>query len=74
MFAAPQLRKINEHGLKHPEILARVAAEIQRCYRLGVTYDLAWELNHLGLSGYREVVQIRKDGQIIVQNDVYNPP
>lgn len=71
--------KKNKHGLKYREVLARVAAEMERCYRQGVCYDLAWDLEGflgeesngmktLKLEGYREVVRVCEDGKVIVQN------
>lgn len=70
--------KKNKHGLKYREVLARVAAEIERCYREGVCYDLAWDwegfwrngsndLKTPELKGYREVVRVCEDGRVIVQ-------
>lgn len=72
--------KKNKHGLKYREVLARVAAEMERCYREGVCYDLAWDLegflgsasndlNTSELKGYREVIRVCEDGRVIVQND-----
>jgi hypothetical protein len=40
--------------------------EIERCIRLGVSYDLLWDLEDLRLSDYREVVRIREDGKVEV--------
>ena len=70
--------KKNKHGLKYREVLARVAAEMERCYRAGVCYDLAWDLEGFWgsgsndikspeLKGYREVVRVCEDGRVIVQ-------
>lgn len=72
--------KKNKHGLKYREVLARVAAEMERCYREGVCYDLAWDwegflgsesndLNRPEWKGYREVVRVCEDGRVIVQKD-----
>ena len=70
--------KKNKHGLKYREVLARVAAEMERCYREGVCYDLAWDWEGFSGSGnndlkipkskgYRKVVRICEDGRVIVQ-------
>ena len=70
--------KKNKHGLKYREVLARVAAEMERCYREGVCYDLAWDwegfsgiesndLNRPEWKGYREVIRVYEDGRVIVQ-------
>ena len=61
--------KRNAHGLKIREIVSRVAAEIERCYRQGVAYDLAWEWPGIDLSDYREIVRVREDGRIIVDSE-----
>ncbi|MDB4796722.1 hypothetical protein OAG77_00840, partial [bacterium] len=70
--------KKNREGLTYREVLARVAAEIERCYRQGVPYDLAWDIDGLDLGGYREIIRIREDGQISVksenENAVYHSP
>ncbi len=68
----------NAFGFKYREILARVAAEIERCYRAGVAYDLAWDLEALDLSGYREVITIHENGRVHVEtareDSWYNAP
>jgi hypothetical protein len=70
--------KKNREGLTYREVLARVAAEIERCYRQGVAYDLAWDLDGLDLEGYREIIRIRENGQVSVtsenKNAVYHSP
>ena len=41
--------------------------EIERAIRLGVAFDLLWDLDQaLKLSDYREVVRIREDGKVEV--------
>ena len=40
--------------------------EIERAIRLGVAFDLIWDLEGLELSGYREIVRIREDGEVEV--------
>ncbi len=73
--------KKNKHGLKYREVLARVAAEMERCYREGICYDLAWDWEgflEIGsnamkppeLKGYREVIRVCEDGRVIVQKDL----
>jgi hypothetical protein len=70
--------KKNREGLTYREVLARVAAEIERCYRQGVAYDLAWDIDGLDLGGYREIIRIRENGTISVtsesENAVYHSP
>ena len=70
--------KKNAFGLSIREVLARVAAEIERCYRQGIAYDLAWDIEDLDLSGYREIIKIAESGLITVksqeQESVFNRP
>ena len=66
---ATNLERKNRFGLKYREILHRVGMEIERCHRLGISYDLAWDMEGLDLSGYREVVRVKEDGTIHVTED-----
>ncbi len=59
--------KRNSSGLQIREVLSRVAAEIERCFRQGVSYDLAWDLDQLDLSGYREIIRVKPDGRVLVK-------
>ncbi len=43
--------------------------EIERCIRMGVAYDLFWDIEGYKLTGYREVVHIREDGKVMVEVD-----
>ena len=43
--------------------------EIERTLRLGVAFDLLWDLDNLKLSDYREIVRIREDGKVEVKGD-----
>ena len=61
--------KRNAAGLQIREVVSRVAAEIERCFRHGIAYDLAWELEGLDLSGYREIVTVKEDGRILVRTE-----
>ena len=40
--------------------------EIERCLKLGVNFDLLWDLPGLSPQGYRETVRIREDGKVEV--------
>ena len=60
--------KQNAAGRTIREVLACVAAEIERCYRAGVPYDLAWDLPELDLEGYRELVRVLEDGSVVVES------
>jgi hypothetical protein len=43
--------------------------EIERCFRLGVSFDLLWDLPEAAPKGYREVVRVREDGKVEVHAD-----
>ena len=43
--------------------------EIERCLRLGVAFDLLWDLPGAQLTGYREIVRVREDGKVEVRED-----
>ena len=58
----------NRFGLRIRDILARVAAEIERCHRAGIRYDLAWDLEGLDHSGYQRIISVRENGEIAVQH------
>ncbi len=63
------LERANGLGVKHRVIMANFFAEIERCIRLGVAFDLLWDLEGLDLSGYREIVRVREDGRVEVEED-----
>ena len=56
----------NAHGVRYRDVMSNFLVEIERCIRLGVEYDLFWNLDNLELTGYREIVTIRKDGKVEV--------
>lgn len=63
------LERLNREGVKYRLVLHHFFTEIERCIRLGVAYDLLWDLEGLDLSGYREVVRVREDGKVEVSED-----
>lgn len=64
------LERKNRHGIPYRTVMGNFFTEIERCIRLGVAYDLLWDLPELNLSGYREIVRIREDGQVeIIEKD-----
>ena len=63
------MERRNELGVKYRDVMNNFYIEIERCIRLGVEYDLFWNLDGLELDGYREIVLIRKDGNIEVLQD-----
>ena len=64
------LERHNREGVKYRTVMCSFFTEIERAIRLGVAFDLLWDLPELNLSGYREVVRIREDGKVeVTEND-----
>jgi len=63
------MERTNSHGIKYRKIMSNFYTEIERCIRLGIEYDLFWNLVDLESEGYREIIIIREDGKVeIVKN------
>jgi len=63
------LERRNKFGVTYRRVLSNFYVEIERCLRLGVGFDLFWNLDDLNLKGYREIVTIREDGKVqVVEN------
>ena len=60
------LERPNREEVKYRTVMHNVFTEIERAIRLGVAFDLLWDLEGLKLSDYREVVRIREDGKVEV--------
>jgi len=58
------LERRNHRGVKHRVVMSRVFTEIERCIRLGVAFDILWDLPGVAPQGYREVVRVAEDGQV----------
>jgi hypothetical protein len=63
------LERVNRQGVKYRVVMSNFFTEIERCLRLGVAFDLLWDLPGIRLSGYREVVRIREDGKVEIEQD-----
>jgi hypothetical protein len=61
------LERINREGVKYRTVMRNFFTEIERCIRMGVEYDLFWDLEGYDFHGYREVVHIREDGKVTVE-------
>ena len=61
------LERLNSKRVRYRAVMANFFAEIERCLRFGVEFDLLWELEGLPPAGYREVIRIREDGQVEVE-------
>ena len=64
------LERCNREGVKYRTVMHNFFTEIERAIRLGVAFDLLWDLEDLKLSNYREVVRIQEDGKVeVTEND-----
>ena len=63
------LERVNRNGVKYRTVMANFFTEIERCLRLGAAFDLLWDLPGIHPSGYREVVRVREDGAVEVEQD-----
>ena len=63
------LERVNREGVKYRTVMGNFFTEIERCIRMGVAYDLFWDIEGYKLPGYREVVHIREDGKVMVMVD-----
>jgi hypothetical protein len=63
-LAELNLERLNRKGVKYRKVMSNFFAEIERCIRLGVAYDLFWNSNELDLNGYREIIRVREDGKL----------
>lgn len=60
------LERRNREGVKYRTVMHNFFTEIESAIRLGVAFDLIWDLEGLRLSDYREIVRIREDGRVEV--------
>jgi hypothetical protein len=49
--------------------MSNFLVEIERCIRLGIAFDLFWDLENLSMDDYREIVTVREDGKVNVFKD-----
>jgi hypothetical protein len=63
------LERVNREGVKYRTVMHNFFTEIERCLRLGVAFDLRWDLPGLDVAGYREVVRVRENGKVEVSED-----
>jgi hypothetical protein len=63
------LERTNQEGVKYRTVMGNFFTEIERCIRMGVAYDLFWDMEGYDFSGYREMIRIREDGKVIVEVD-----
>lgn len=58
------LERLNRHGIRYRQVMGNFFTEIEHCLRLGIAFDLRWDLEGLKLDGYREIVRVREDGRV----------
>ncbi len=63
------LERNNQAGVKYRAVMGNFFTEIERYIRMGVAYDLLWDIDGYSITGYREIVRIREDGKVEVATD-----
>lgn len=58
------LERRNPTGTLYRQVMATFMTEIERCIRLGIPFDLAWDLDGLPIRGYREIVTVRENARV----------
>lgn len=58
------LERKNHAGIRYRQVMGNCFTEMERCLRLGVAFDVRWDLPGLTSEGYREVVRVREDGRV----------
>jgi hypothetical protein len=58
------LERTNRAGVKYRVVMSNFFAEIERCLRLGIEFDLLWDLPDRQPLGYREIIHVREDGRV----------
>jgi hypothetical protein len=66
------LERVNREGVKYRTVMGNFFTEIERCVRMGVAYDLFWDIEGHPPAGYREIVRVREDGKVEVRVDGKN--
>lgn len=63
------LERLNREGVKYRTVMGNFFTEIERCIRMGVAYDLFWDIEGHRFTGYRQIVRVREDGKVEVVVD-----
>ena len=63
-FGELNLERLNRQGVAYRVVMSNFFTEIERCFKLGVPFDLLWDLPGMKLTGYREIVRVREDGKV----------
>jgi hypothetical protein len=63
------LERTNRFGVTYRRVMGNLFGEIERCLRLGIVFDVAWDLPGLKPTQYREIVHVREDGTLQTRNE-----
>ncbi len=63
------LERVNQKGVTYRTVMTPFFLEIERALRLGTAFDLLWDWPEISLSGYREIIRVREDGKVEVNQD-----
>jgi len=63
------LERVNREGVKYRRVMGNFFTEIECCIRMGVAYDLFWDIEGYRFTGYRQIVRVREDGNVEVISD-----
>ena len=66
------LERKNSYGVTYRQVMNNFYIEVERCLRLGIEFDLFWNMENLQLPQYREVITVREDGNVNVLKDGQN--
>ncbi|MGH9632620.1 MAG: hypothetical protein ACRD7E_30300, partial [Bryobacteraceae bacterium] len=63
------LERHNRAGVKYRLIMSRFFTEVERCLRSGIAFDLLWDLPGMRLTGYRQIIRVRENGKVEVEEN-----
>jgi hypothetical protein len=63
------LERVNREGVKYRTVMGNFFTEIERCIRMGIAYDLFWDIEGHPPARYRQIVRVREDGKVEVMVD-----
>ncbi len=63
------LERKNAEGRTYREVMGNFFTEIERALRLGISFDLLWDLKDMDLQGYREVIRVLENGKVEIKSE-----
>jgi hypothetical protein len=63
------LERLNPAGVKYRVVMSNFFQEIERCLQMGIAFDLLWDMPGIQLTGYREIVRVRENGKVQVEEN-----